>query len=139
MKDKIRWGIIGTAHIGNTHVDEQAALIFKYSDEALAGLTSSFKIDVPCDAGIYGSEGWIRIPSKFWEPDRIFLKQDKKSEKELKFKRLGYGYSYEAQEVMHCLREGKTESSVMPHKRTIDIINTMDTIRKQWNLKYPME
>ena len=131
--------IISTPHIGHTKVDEQASIVFNYNDDALAVLTSSFRIDTPGEAGIYGLGGWIKIPSKFWNPDRIIFKQEKKLEKELKFSRLGNGYCYEAQEVMKCLREEKTESSVMPHARTIEIMKTMDTIRGQWNLKYPME
>jgi dihydrodiol dehydrogenase / D-xylose 1-dehydrogenase (NADP) len=131
--------IVSTAHIGNTKVDEQASLIFNYNDEALAELTSSFRFDLPCDAEICGSEGWIRILPDFWAPDVIQLKQNNKNIREYKFKRLGNGYSYEAEEVMRCLFEGKTESNVMPHNRTLEIMNTMDTIREQWNLKYPME
>ena len=49
------------------------------------------------------------------------------------------GFNYEAQEVMDCLRAGKNESTVMPLDETLTIMQTMDTLRAQWGLKYPME
>jgi len=48
-------------------------------------------------------------------------------------------YNYEADEVTKCLREGKLESDVMPLKETLSTMKTMDKIRAQWGLKYPME
>ncbi len=51
----------------------------------------------------------------------------------------GNGYHYEAAEVMRCLRAGERESRVMPLDETLQIMATMDTIRGQWNLKFPQE
>jgi predicted dehydrogenase len=45
----------------------------------------------------------------------------------------GNGYNYEAAEVMRCLRTGKLESEIMPLDETLRIVETMDTIRSQWN------
>jgi len=52
---------------------------------------------------------------------------------------VGNGYNYQAAEVARCLREGQTESPVMPLDETLSIVEMMDTIRAQWGLKYPME
>ena len=131
--------IISAAHIGKTNVDEQASLIFNYNNEAFAELTSSFKINLPCNGGIFGSDGWINIPHRFWESDVIQLKQGDNPVQEIKFEHLENCYSYEALEVMHCLKNGKKQSEIMPHKTTIEIMKIMDKIREQWGLKYPME
>ncbi len=40
---------------------------------------------------------------------------------------------------MNCLRSGKTESDVMPLDEALAIMRTMDQIRAQWGLRYPME
>jgi hypothetical protein len=40
---------------------------------------------------------------------------------------------------MYCLREGLTESSVMPLDESLKIMKILDTLRKQWGLKYPQE
>ncbi|MGC9357150.1 MAG: Gfo/Idh/MocA family protein, partial [Anaerolineae bacterium] len=38
-----------------------------------------------------------------------------------------------------CLRAGKTESDIMPLDESLAIMRTMDEIRAQWDLTYPME
>jgi predicted dehydrogenase len=43
----------------------------------------------------------------------------------------GNGYDHEAVEVMRCLREGATESRIMPLEETIAVLETMDAIRGQ--------
>ena len=48
----------------------------------------------------------------------------------------GNGYNYEAAAVMRCLRAGELESKVMPLDETASIIETMDTIRREWHLEY---
>jgi dihydrodiol dehydrogenase / D-xylose 1-dehydrogenase (NADP) len=40
---------------------------------------------------------------------------------------------------MDCLRASKLESDLMPLDETHSIMQTMDAIRAQWGLKYPME
>jgi predicted dehydrogenase len=46
---------------------------------------------------------------------------------------LGNGYGYEAIEVGNCLRRGDRESQLMPLDQTLRIMETLDTIRQQWN------
>ena len=48
-------------------------------------------------------------------------------------------FAYEMEEVARCLAAGKTESDVMPLDESISIMETMDELRAQWGLKYPME
>jgi hypothetical protein len=46
---------------------------------------------------------------------------------------------FEALEVMHCLQAGKTESEFMPLDESVQVMETLDAIRAQWDLQYPME
>ena len=52
---------------------------------------------------------------------------------------VGNGYQYEAAEVMACLRNGKTESAIMGLDESLKIMETLDAIRRQWQLRYPQE
>ena len=47
------------------------------------------------------------------------------------------GLRYEAAEVARCLRDGLTESPVMPLDETVSIMETMDEVRAQVGLTYP--
>ena len=131
--------ISSMAHIGQTGVDEQSSMILGYENGAMAVLTCAIRTSTLNEAVIYGTDGFIRIPHMFWHPDRIIVKTGRDEEKEITFNRLGNGYSYEAVEVMQCLRNGEIESSTMPLDASAAIMKTMDQIRQQWNLVYPME
>ena len=41
--------------------------------------------------------------------------------------------------VQDCLTKGLTESPVMSLDESLQIMKTMDAIREQWGLKYPIE
>jgi hypothetical protein len=49
----------------------------------------------------------------------------------------GRGYHFEASEVMKCINEGKIESNVVPHSYTLDLMRTLDRIRKSAGIKFP--
>jgi hypothetical protein len=67
------------------------------------------------------------------------VKTSQDEEREFKFDRVGNGYNYEAAEVMSCLRKGCLESHILPLDSSAAIMRTMDAIREQWGLVYPME
>lgn len=50
-----------------------------------------------------------------------------------------WGWAYEADEVAKCIRDGKTESDVMPLRETILMMQVFDEIRKQNGLVYPKD
>jgi len=127
----------GMSHLGETKVDEQSAMILGYPDGAMAVLTCAVRTSTPHEAAIFGTDGWIKIPV-FWQPDKIIVNHGGKEE-EIAFPRLGNGYSYEAAEVGRCLREGKLESDIMPHEKTLAIMRTLDKLRKLGGVKYPGE
>lgn len=128
--------MVSIAHIGQSGVDEQAAMIFGYDKGELAILSSAVRTNTPQEARIIGTEGSIHIPS-FWRATSAMVAGKKKESFQLPFE--GNGYNYEAMEVMRCLREGELESPIMPHSESLEIISTLDEIRKQWDLRYPME
>ena len=49
----------------------------------------------------------------------------------------GMGYQFEAAEVMKCLDEGKLESDVVPHSFSLDLMSTLDRIRKAAGIVFP--
>src|ERR1041385_5790397 len=52
----------------STGVDEQCAILFRYKNGVLAQLFSTFSSDLATEADICGSEGRIRLTSRFYEP-----------------------------------------------------------------------
>jgi len=129
--------ISGQAYLGTTGVDEQFSAILGYETGSLAALSGAVRTALPNEARVIGTEGYIRVPD-FWRASSLELYKNGQMEKfELPFR--STGYIHEAEEAMYCLREGLTESSNMPLDESLQIMKILDTLRKQWGLKYPPE
>lgn len=131
--------IVSMADLGQTGVDEQSAFILGYAKGQLAVLSTAIRTSTPQDAVIMGTEGMIRIHPPFWVPKKMTLKPAGKDAQEIEIPYVANGFNYEAAEVANCVRAGKLESAVMPLDESLAIMQTMDAIRAQWGLKYPME
>lgn len=130
--------ITSIPYIGETGVDEQYMALFGYPGGEIAALSGAVRTETPHDAWILGTNGYIKIPD-FWHARSVILGVTGTSPEVFELPYLGTGYSYEAAEAMQCLRQGKLESAIMPLQETLDIMKTLDHIRKQWGLTYPSE
>jgi predicted dehydrogenase len=131
--------ITSMAHLGRTGVDEQAAMILGYDQGQLAVLTTAIRTRTPQEARLIGTRGWIRLHSPWWCPMTLTLSIEGQEDEVFHLPFEGNGYNYEAAEVMRCLRAGDLESGIMPLAETLTIMETMDQLRAQWGLRYPME
>lgn len=130
--------VTGLAHLGETGVDEQAAVVMQHAGGGLSSLTSAVRTNTPQEARIDGSAGSIRIAG-FWHATELVVQRDGKPTEVLNFPFEGNGYNYQAVEVQACLQAGKLESDVMPLAESLEIMRTLDELRRQWGLSYPME
>ena len=130
--------VTGLAHIGDTGVDEESAFVLGNDAGQLAVLASAVRTNTPHEARILGLNGSIYLPH-FWAGSKLTLNVPGKDTQVLDLPFEGNGYNYEAIEVGQCLRQGLTESAVMPLDETLAIMKTMDKLRAQWGLKYPDE
>jgi predicted dehydrogenase len=131
--------IVSMAHLGETGVDEQAAMIFGHEGGQLAVLSAAIRTDTPTVATIMGTGGQISIHSAWYKPTTMTLKTEGKEPQQFHHAHAGNGFNYEAAEVMRCLRKGELESPVMPLEESLSIMRTLDEIRAQWGLHYPVE
>ena len=132
-------GVTGLADIGKTGVDEQAAMVLKCEGGTIAVLATGVRTSTPHEATILGTDGWVRLHAGWWRGSRFTIHPGGKEAQDIRVPITGNGYNYEADEVARCLAAGKTESDVMPLDETLSIMKTMDELRRQWGLKYPME
>jgi predicted dehydrogenase len=131
--------IVSAANLGPTGVDEEAAMILTHRGGQLAVLHTAIRLETAQEAILSGTRGRVRIHSPWWKPVAMTLSRDGKPDERLGFPHDGNGYEHEAREVMACLRGGKLESPLMPLDESLSIMETLDAIRAQWGLKYPME
>ncbi len=130
--------IMSQAALGQTGVDEQSGYLLGFPKGQLALLSSAVRTNTQQEARIAGTEGLIRLPD-WWHGHSLTLSVNGKPDEIIDLPYEGNGYNYEAAEVGRCLREGKLQSEVITLDESLAIINTMDTLRAQWGLKYPME
>ena len=131
--------IQSSANLGSTGVDEETALLLKHSEGQLSLLSATIRLEVSGAAIITGTKGRIHIHPPWFYPSPMVIHQADEPPQTVEVDCPLNGMNYEALEVNDCLREGRIESEVMSHTRTLEIMKTLDRIRAQWGLKYPME
>ncbi|MFA6133546.1 MAG: Gfo/Idh/MocA family oxidoreductase [Phycisphaerae bacterium] len=133
--------VMGLSRIGSTGVDEQAAIVLGNDQGQLASLTCAVRTASPHEACIMGEEGMIRLPGAWWHGTTLTVSSaDRNAPAErMDLPYPGNGLCCEAVEVMKCLAAGAAECPVMPLDESVTIMETMDQLREQWGLKYPIE
>jgi len=131
--------VIAKASFTETGSEHSISIIFGYNDGRMATLYSSFRTfagigcDLLCENGnLYFSRG--RDMSQ-----RLNVSMNGKENKEYSLLPDGMGYQFEAIEVMKCLDEGKIESDIVPHSFSLDLMSTLDKIRKSAGIVFPAD
>lgn len=132
--------IASVATLGETNVDEQEAISLAFPSGAVAALGVTIQAS-PISIGlILGTRGRIEIHHDWHRPEGLTFSPYGGEAQTFDYPQTeGNGYQYEAIEVGRCLREGLVESPVMTLDESISIMETMDTLRAQWGVRYPME
>ena len=115
------------------------AMTFNYGDGRLAQLSAGIVVDTAQEVVISGSAGRVRIHKPWWHPNVLTLSRPGQPDEVVEFPRDDNGYEHEIAEVMRCLAEGRLESERMPLDESLAIAQTLDLLRAQWGLRYPME
>jgi predicted dehydrogenase len=127
------------ATFGETGSEESLNAIFKYSNGAMATIYSSFNTNTGIGCDILCEKGNLTISRGRDMNQRIILSPDGREKETLVFSPPALGYHWEAEEVMKCLDEGKTESSVVPLTFSRNLIKTLDIIRKEAGIVFPQD
>jgi predicted dehydrogenase len=122
-----------------TGVDAQTSVILQYAGGRHAVLTTTLGAQGTNRAAIVGTDARIEIDATWYQPTSFALHRRRGGIPErFEQPRIGHGLRYQAIEVGRCLREGLTESPLMPLAETHAIMSTMDEIRRQIGLEYPV-
>jgi predicted dehydrogenase len=117
-------------------VDQQTGLLFGYASGALAALTCGIIGDTGNVASVTGRDGRIDLPAPFHRPAHLTLRRHGAEPEVIEGPTAGHGYVPEAEEVHRCLRAGLTESPLVPHATTLDMMSIMDDIRARVGVSY---
>ena len=122
-----------------TGVDAQNSMTLTYRDGKMGVLHSSLKIISDRKGIVQGDLGYLVIENiNNYESVTVYNNQHKeiafyKAPKQIT------GYEYEVEASMKAIRAGKIECEEMPHWESVLMIEWMDKLRQDWDIKYPFE
>ena len=93
----------------------------------------------PSRATVSGTLGNVELPRRFHCPSEYTVTPADPGEAPTTYPVdvLGKGYVHEIEEVHRCLREGRTESTLVPLDDTVSLMRQMDQIRRQIGSRLP--
>ena len=118
-------------------MDAQETITLFYPNGVMANLMASVMAFGDRDCYVMGTEGWITTDNVN-NPVNLVLHKDGKEEI-LPVPEQITGYEYEVRACQRMLAEGKLECEEMPHAETLRIMKLMDSLRKDWGVRYPFD
>jgi predicted dehydrogenase len=133
-----------TAGLSAAGVDLNLAVSLGYESGAVAALTATMTSWSPRTASIATDRGRIDVPAAFHHPRSVTWTPHTSASdpavpppaEEISEDLVGTGLANEALEVVRCLRNGETESPLVPLDDTVAIMRQMDRIREQVGVRF---
>jgi len=131
--------ITSSATFTDKGVDASSTAVFNYQSGAQAILTSNMMVSTPCRATICGTLGKIEIDRTFYNPAsmRVIMHDGTTTEYLNDYK--GHGLREQAKEFERVVRSGEMSSPILTPDESIEIMGSLDEIRRQIGLIYPSE
>lgn len=109
--------VMGMAHLGETGVDEQSAVLLGYSGGRMAQLFSAVRTASPIEAQILGTEGRIHIHNPMFSPERFTITRQREGGPQMKrlprqLKQLGRRLGLD--KIWHRWQQGRGETVICP-------------------------
>lgn len=121
-----------------TGAEESIAMAFRYPGGELASLYSSLATYSFVTTEYNCERGSVRLARRWMAPTMVTVWHEGGQEETFSFQNPGNGYQFEAAEVMQCLDAGKTESDRLPLSFSLDMMETLDRIRREAGIDFPV-
>ena len=136
--------VAAAATLSEAGVDLSFALSLGYDSGAIASLTSTMTAWSPRTASVATDRGRFDFPHSFHAPPKaVWRSFDADPDfagadvvEEISEPVIGTGLANEALEVVRCLRNGETESPLVPLDDTIAMMRLLDRIRSDIGVRY---
>ncbi|VWB20837.1 oxidoreductase [Burkholderia lata] len=125
--------------VGETGVDLFASLNSVHANGGIAQLFCGLDVMGRGDALIAAAGGYVTIHEKWWNPARATIRYADGRTVELDAPADGGGLNYETAHFCDLVRAGKTESPIMTHDHSRQMIAMTDAARAALGVRYPGE
>lgn len=120
-------------------VDQRVVAQLCFADGVSSQFVCAFDGCADNTLRIHGAAGSITVAAPFWEATRAVLARPGEQEQPLHRPLRINGFEEQIEEVMCCVRAGRTESPRLPHAETLGLVGWMDRLRAQLGVRYPFE
>ncbi len=114
----------------HTGVDAQEQVILKYADEVMVSVAASITTQLDEKLVICGDKGRIEVPHAHFAKEALLYGKDRTVCEHFVDTETTNGYVYEVREFIECVKNGKLESDVIPHKDTVECCKIFDMVLK---------
>lgn len=121
-----------------TGVDAQISIALGFGPDVQAGLHTTSMARTATTAVIFGQEGRIEIAGDFYRPTSFTVTRDDGTWWSYD-REVDGGFQYQAAEVARRIAAGETESPRITLENSLEVMRTMDEIRRQAGVVYPGE
>jgi len=129
--------VIAKASFTETGSEDSLSIIFGYKDGRMATFYSSFRTAGGIGCDLLCENGNLLFSRGRDMSQRLNVAINGKENQEYSLMPEGMGYQFEAMEVMKCLEDGKLESDIVPHSFSLNLMQTLDRIRKAAGIVFP--
>lgn len=118
---------------GGDEVDVMETIQLAYPDGSLASLTGGLACERQLSLYIHGTKGRVLLEKEHFHTAQkaVLLDWDNRTVEEFDGSFQVNGYEYEAMEAMDCIKRGRTESSLVPVRESIEIIRLLEECQKR--------
>lgn len=129
--------ILAKASFAESGSEISISIIFRYDDGRMADIYSSFLTGGGIGCDLLCEKGNLFFSRERDMSQQLIVALNGRDQVRHSLIPENMGYQFEAAEVMKCLDEGKLQSEVVPHSFSLDLMKTLDGIRKAAGIVYP--
>ncbi|OPJ55116.1 Gfo/Idh/MocA family protein [Clostridium chromiireducens] len=127
--------ILTTVKKFETGVDEQSGIILKNVDDEMAVVSLTMRAKQPKRGIVCGELGYITVEN-FPRADKATITYPDGSVEIIEDGDISKALIYEVQDINNCILKKNSNDTL---GLSVDVMNIMDEVRKQWGLKYSFE
>ena len=131
---------LATGRLGETGADTEVAIALAHESGAVSSLAVSSRGAGPNTAHIVGADARIEIDLVWYTPTSFrVVEPDGTVRAEYVSEVAGRGMQFQALYAERLIREGRTDSDLLPFEESVGIMRILDDIRAQLGVVYPKE
>ena len=127
------------AQIHPQNVDQNVLVNMRYPSGRLSQFIATMGTESSNTMTLHGDKGFIRLCDMFWVGTNASLVKNGELVADMTFEHPQNGFEYQIEATMENVRQGRLYDPRMSHSDSLNVMVTLDEIRRQIGLTFPEE